>query len=261
MCRLMIEVKALKKVYPTTKAIDGISFHVNAGEIMGLLGSNGAGKSTTIKILAGILRPTSGEVYLAGKDVLRETLQSKKMRGYMPETPHLYENLTGYEFLTFVGRLLDMSHEVIEERIENYSKALELESHLHSLIGTYSKGTRQKITFIMSIMNDPPVLLLDEPTSGLDPRFTRLLKDWILSFRANGNAILLSTHITSVAEDICDRLAIIHRGKIRSMGTVKEILELTSSSSLEEAFVQVVDRAEGRRESDYLISGSAIAQD
>ena len=250
----MIEVKNLVKKYPTTRAIDGISFHVNAGEIIGLLGSNGAGKSTTIKILAGILRPTSGEVYLAGHDVVRETLESKKKRGYMPEAPHLYENLTGYEFLTFVGRLLDMPDDEIQERIENYSSALELDGHLHSLIGTYSKGTRQKITFIMSIINNPPVLLLDEPTSGLDPRFTRLLKDWILSFREAGTAVLLSTHITSVAEDICDRLAIIHRGKIRATGTVEGLLNATAAESLEEAFVQVVDGVEGRKESDYLTS-------
>ncbi len=240
----MIRVNNLRKVYGTTIAIDDISFHVNPGEIMGLLGSNGAGKSTTIKILAGILRPTSGKVFIADHDVRHDTLGSKKMRGYMPEFPILYENLTGYEFLYFVGRLLDISEEEIEEKIMKYSEALELESHIHSLIGTYSKGTRQKITFIMSILNNPPVLLLDEPTSGLDPRFTRLLKVWIRAFQETGTSILISTHITSVAEDICDRVAIIHRGKIRAMGPIDSLLQSTGSNTLEDAFVQVVNSVE-----------------
>ena len=240
----MIEVKGLKKEYRSTLAIDDISFEVAQGEVMGLLGSNGAGKSTTIKILAGILRPTAGEVYLAGTDVRRETLASKRSRGYMPEFPILYENLTGYEFLFYIGRLLDIDEKEIDKRILSYSHALELDHHIHSLIGTYSKGTRQKITFIMSILNPPPVLLLDEPTSGLDPRFTRLLKDWIISFRDSGTSILISTHITSVAEDICDRVAIIHRGKIRAMGQIDTLLQQTGAATLEDAFVQVVDDVE-----------------
>ncbi|MCK4613804.1 MAG: ABC transporter ATP-binding protein, partial [Thermoplasmata archaeon] len=244
----MIEVRDLRKDYHTITAIDGVSFHVDRGEILGLLGSNGAGKSTTIKILAGLLRPTKGGVFLAGYDVIRQTLESKRMRGYMPEFPLLYDNLTGYELLYFIGQLLDMREEEIKERIERYSEAMELEDHLYSLIGTYSKGTRQKITFIMAIMNSPPVLLLDEPTAGLDPRFTRLLKDWILSFRGHGTSILLSTHITAVAEDVCDRVAIIHRGKIRTMGAINDLLNSTGTESLEEAFVQVVDAVEGRDE-------------
>lgn len=248
----MIEVRNLRKEYETTIALEDISFSVEKGEILGLLGSNGAGKSTTMKTLAGILRPTSGDVFIAGHDVIRHTLESKKMRGYMPEFPILYENLTGYEFLFFIGRLLDMDEEIINERIDQYSEAMELEQHLHSLIGTYSKGTRQKITFIMAIMNNPPVLLLDEPTSGLDPRFTRLLKDWILSYHNQGTSILLSTHITAVAEDVCDRVAIIHRGRIRSMGLINDLLNETGSASLEEAFVHVVDSAEGRNEMNYL---------
>lgn len=247
----MIRVNELRKVYRSTVAIDGISFNVSKGEVFGLLGSNGAGKSTTIKILAGILRPSGGEVFVGGYNVRHETLRSKKVRGYMPEFPILYENLTGYEFLYFVGRLLDMEEDVIEERVTRYSEALELESHLHSLIGTYSKGTRQKITFIMAIMDNPPVLLLDEPTSGLDPRFTRLLKDWILAFSENGTSILISTHITSVAEGICDRVAIIHRGKIRAMGKIQSILEATGTQTLEDAFVQVVDSVERGDEQEF----------
>lgn len=239
----MIRVENLRKVYRQTTAVDGITFHVRKGEVVGLLGSNGAGKSTTLKILAALLRPTSGEVILAGHNVRRDPLTSKRMRGYMPEFPILYENLTGYEFLYFTGTLLDMNEEDIRDRITRYSSAMELDQHLHSLIGTYSKGTRQKITFIMSILNTPPVLLLDEPTSGLDPRFSRLLKDWLLNFRDTGTTILISTHITSVAEDICDRVAIIHQGRIRAMGRVDSILESTGTATLEEAFVRVIDAA------------------
>lgn len=240
----MIRVEGLRKLYRSTVAIDDISFNVGKGEVMGLLGSNGAGKSTTIKILAGILRPTSGGVFIADHDVRWETLSSKRMRGYMPEFPILYENLTGYEFLYYVARLLDVNDADIKKRILTYSHALELDHHINALIGTYSKGTRQKITFIMSILNHPPVLLLDEPTSGLDPRFTRLLKDWIMSFKEAGTSILISTHITSVAEDICDKVAIIHRGRIRAMGKIDTLLETTETSTLEDAFVQVVDSVE-----------------
>jgi len=250
----MISVNELRKVYRSTVAIDGISFNVSRGEVFGLLGSNGAGKSTTIKILAGILRPSGGEVEVGGYNVRHDTLRSKKVRGYMPEFPILYENLTGYEFLYFVGRLLDMDDDTIEERVNRFSDALELDSHLHSLIGTYSKGTRQKITFIMAIMNDPPVLLLDEPTSGLDPRFTRLLKDWILSFKESGTSTIISTHITSVAEGICDRVAIIHRGRIRAMGKIESILQVTGTDTLEDAFVQVVDSVERGGEMEFQTS-------
>ena len=192
----------LVKIYDTVHALDGVSFDVNKGEVFGLLGPNGAGKSTCMRIFAGLIRPTYGQAFVNGIDIVQDPLGAKKMMGFLPEFPSLFENLTGREFITMMGMMRGLAKEEVDERIEGFTKALALQDQMDSLLGTYSKGMRQKISFTAAVFHKPPVLILDEPTSGLDPRFGRYIKDIIRLMRTEGHTVLMSTHITTVAEDL-----------------------------------------------------------
>jgi ABC-2 type transport system ATP-binding protein len=217
-----------------------ISFEVHRGEVFGLLGSNGAGKSTTIKMLCGLLKPTRGSVSVAGVDLARKPLQAKAMLGYLPENPVLYDRLTGMEMLELVGALRKLSPRLLRQRAKYYSEALGLGGQMQSEVGTYSKGMRQKLAIAMTLVHDPEVVLLDEPAAGLDPRYTRLLKEWVRNLSQGGHTVLLSTHITEMAASLCDRIAVIDHGRLLSVGTVPELLSSTSSPTLEDAFIRLV---------------------
>jgi len=217
-----------------------ISFEVHRGEVFGLLGSNGAGKSTTIKMLCGLLKPTRGSVSVAGVDLARKPLQAKAMLGYLPENPVLYDRLTGMEMLELVGALRKLSPRLLRQRAKYYSEALGLGGQMQSEVGTYSKGMRQKLAIAMTLVHDPEVVLLDEPAAGLDPRYTRLLKEWVRNISQGGHTVLLSTHITEMAASLCDRIAVIDHGRLLSVGTVPELLSSTSSPTLEDAFIRLV---------------------
>ena len=217
-----------------------ISFEVHRGEVFGLLGSNGAGKSTTIKMLCGLLKPTRGSVSVAGVDLARKPLQAKAMLGYLPENPVLYDRLTGMEMLELVGALRKLSPKLLRQRAKYYSEALGLGEQMQSEVGTYSKGMRQKLAIAMTLVHDPEVVLLDEPAAGLDPRYTRLLKEWVRNLSQGGHTVLLSTHITEMAASLCDRIAVIDHGRLLSVGTVPELLSSTSSPTLEDAFIRLV---------------------
>ncbi len=237
-----VHVSNLRKSYRKTRALQGISFSIRKGEIFGLLGSNGAGKSTAIKIIAGILRPSGGLVFIQGINVQDHPIKAKARLGYLPELPILYEHLTGREFLTMIGQLRGIDDHEIENIITRGVARLELVDFLDGQIGHYSKGMRQKIAFLMATIGTPPVLLLDEPSSGLDPRFNRIIKEWILELQEiHGLTVLLSTHMTDMAESLCDRIAIIDRGRIIATGEVQQILKSQGSRNLEEAFVTLIE--------------------
>jgi ABC-2 type transport system ATP-binding protein len=221
-------------------AVRDISFEVHRGEVFGLLGSNGAGKSTTIKMLCGLLKPTRGSVSVAGVDLARKPLQAKAMLGYLPENPVLYDRLTGMEMLELVGALRKLSPRLLQQRAKYYSEALGLGGQMQSEVGTYSKGMRQKLAIAMTLVHDPEVVLLDEPAAGLDPRYTRLLKEWVRNLSQGGHTVLLSTHITEMAASLCNRIAVIDHGRLLSVGTVPELLSSTSSPTLEDAFIRLV---------------------
>ncbi len=235
-----LEALNLSKFYGSTRALDGVSFSVRKGEVFGLLGPNGAGKSTCMKIFAGILKPSGGSARVMGVDVVKQPVEAKRLLGFLPEFPTLFDNLTGREFLTLVGLLRGMSRDEVDERVGGFAGVLDLEGALDRLLGTYSKGMRQKISFVAAVLSSPPVLILDEPTSGLDPRFARYIKDMIKNLAAGGTTVLLSTHITVVAEELCDRIAIINRGRIVVEGTPAEVVEKTGTETLEEAFIRCV---------------------
>ena len=236
----MIKVNGLTKYYGNKPAAKDITFEVNKGEVFGLLGTNGAGKSTTIKMLCGLLKPTRGSIMIGNVDLNRMPLKAKSMMGYLPENPLIYDKLTGAETLELIGRLRKLSNDMIEQRVKYYAQTLDLGEQIYHEVGTYSKGMRQKLAIAMTLIHDPEMLLLDEPASGLDPRYTKLLKDWIKNLSANGRTILLSTHIIEMAETLCDRIGIIDNGKLMAIGTVNEIQTSTGVRNLEDAFIRLI---------------------
>ncbi len=241
----MIEIKDLRKRYDGFLALKGVSLKVNPGEVFVLLGSNGAGKTTLIKILTGLLKATEGEALIDGVSVWDE-VKSRERFGYMPEHPHLYDRLTAREFLETMGSLKGVNESTVKDRINKLSKGLELDRVIDSEISSYSKGMKQKVLFANSLINNPPNLILDEPTSGLDPRFTRYIKMRIRDQAVKGKTVLMSTHITSITEEIADRVAIIEEGDIVAQGTVGELFERCGCDSLEEVFIEVVNHARSR---------------
>ena len=236
----MIQVNGLTKYYGSRPAAKDITFEVGKGEVFGLLGTNGAGKSTTIKMLCGLLKPTRGSIKIGGIDIQKMPLKAKSMMGYLPENPLIYDRLTGAETLELIGKLRKLSDEMIQQRITYYASTLGLGEQMHNEVGTYSKGMRQKLAIAMTLIPDPDMVLLDEPASGLDPRYTKLLKDWILSLAGNGRTVLLSTHIIEMAESLCTKIAIIDQGKLLAIGTVREIQMSTGVSNLEDAFIRLI---------------------
>ena len=236
----MIQVNGLTKYYGSRPAAKDITFEVGKGDVFGLLGTNGAGKSTTIKMLCGLLKPTRGSIKIGGIDIQKMPLKAKSMMGYLPENPLIYDRLTGAETLELIGKLRKLSDEMIQQRIAYYASSLGLGEQIHNEVGTYSKGMRQKLAIAMTLIHDPGMVLLDEPASGLDPRYTKLLKDWILNLSNNGRTVLLSTHIIEMAENLCTKIAIIDQGKLLAIGTVSEIQMSTGVNNLEDAFIRLI---------------------
>jgi ABC-2 type transport system ATP-binding protein len=237
----------LEKNFGDVIALNDVSFYVNKGEVFGLLGSNGAGKTTALKIFAGLIRPNTGMAYVAGKWVYGNELFVKASIGYLPETPTLYETMTGYELLDLIATLRKMGEKEKEKRIAHLAEVLELEDAMDKQLGTYSKGMRQKMAFATAVIHKPKILLLDEPTAGLDPRFAKLFKSWIREFGRTGTTVVMSTHLTLIAEEICDRVAIISSGKILAVGTVEELKKTYDAQTLEDVFVKVVGGKDWRK--------------
>ncbi|NJE12945.1 ABC transporter ATP-binding protein [Thermococcus sp. LS2] len=237
----MIEVENLTKKFGDKVAVDEISFRVYDGEIYGLLGPNGSGKSTTMKILAGILKPTSGKVLVEGINVAKNPIEVKKIVGYVPETPILYESLTPSELFNFVGSIRGIPKDKLEERVNYLVKAFGIEEYLEQFIGTLSFGTQQKVSLITALLHDPKVLILDEAMNGLDPKSARILRELLLEFKNEGKSIIFSTHILSLAEIICDRIGVIYQGKIIAEGTIEELKEKAHEESLEDVFLKLTE--------------------
>jgi ABC-type multidrug transport system ATPase subunit len=237
----MLETRNLTKAFGKVVAVNDVSLMVNKGELFGLLGTNGAGKTTTMKIFSCLLKPSSGQALVDGLDVVKSPIDVKRRIGYMPEAPPLYDKLTGREFLLLLGRLRAMPPEDLDKQVEYFSKTLELGQFLDMEIGSYSKGMRQRVAFASALLHSPPVLILDEPTAGLDPRFAKLVKGWIRDYVNNGGTVLMSTHVTEVAESLCDRVGVIHLGRIVGLGTPAELRSRTGAGNLEDAFVRLVE--------------------
>jgi ABC-2 type transport system ATP-binding protein len=228
----LIRLVQLTKRYGKFTAVDGIDVVVRSGELFGFLGPNGAGKTTTFRMIAGILQPTSGTVEIGGIDIIRRPLEAKKRLGFIPDRPFVYDKLTGGEFLRFAAALYGQQGPAIERRIDELLELFELSRWKDELTETYSHGMRQKLIISGALVHRPEVIVVDEPMVGLDPKSARLLKDLFRQFVDRGGTVLMSTHTLEVAETMCDRIAIVHGGKIAAHGTMAEVREQTSSENL-----------------------------
>ena len=239
---VVAEAKHVVKRYGTITALDGVTLELKRGEIVGLLGPNGSGKSTLIKVLMGFIPPDSGYVSVLGVDPYEHPDIRAKI-GYVPEEVKLYESLTPKELFDLAARIRRTDTDKYYRMLETLSNALDLRSKLHNLIGSLSKGYRQKVAIALALLHDPEILLLDEPIIGLDPIVARVFKEILMELKRRGKAILFSTHILELAEVICDRIAIIHRGKIILEGTRDEIVEQARErGALEEVFLEVTGK-------------------
>jgi ABC-2 type transport system ATP-binding protein len=233
------------KRYGEKLAVDDVSFQVNAGEIFGFLGPNGAGKSTTIKMIVGLLHPTSGTVKVGGYDVVTQSVQAKAACGYVPDEPNLYAKLTGRELLRFVGDLYGLDRAQTARRSEELLRLFGLVEAGNDTTDTYSHGMKQKTSLAAALVHDPKILILDEPTVGLDPKSARLIKDILRQIADRGAAVMLSTHILEIAQNMCDRIAIINQGKVIASGTMEELRQLgQGESSLEDIFLALTGGTE-----------------
>jgi ABC-2 type transport system ATP-binding protein len=237
---LMIETVGLTKRFGEVVAVDDLSLSVSGGEIFGFLGPNGAGKTTTIRMLVGLLRPTEGQLRVGGLDLASEPLLARAKMAYLPDTPYLYEKLTGREFVHFVGGLYDVPSERVTQRLDDLLPLFSLDDRADDLIEGYSHGMRQKTLLAAALVHDPQVLFLDEPTVGLDPRSARLMRDIFRQLADRGVTVFLSTHILEIAERMCDRIGIIDNGRLIALGTVPELHRLADrSASLEDIFLDL----------------------
>jgi ABC-2 type transport system ATP-binding protein len=247
----MIEARGLTKEFGKFKAVDNVNFKVESGELFAFLGPNGAGKTTTIKMLAGLLIPSSGEALLSGISVHDNPVEAKKLIGFVPDEPNIYDKLTLREFLDFVADIYRMDRERAREIAEYYLEIFELTDRQDELMQGYSHGMRQKANIIAAMIHDPQVIFLDEPTVGLDPRSARLIKDILKKLTKEGKTVFMSTHILEIAEEMADRVGIIQKGQLKFVGTVEELaMAQGSKGSLEELFLQLT----GSEEDKELIS-------
>jgi len=241
---LMIQAEGLTKRFGDTLAVDDLTLGVRRGEIFGFLGPNGAGKTTTLRMLTGLLRPSAGSIEIGGFDLSVNPIAARSIMAYLPDTPYLYDKLTGREFVHFTAGLYRIPAERVERRMAELLPLFDLESRADDLIEGYSHGMRQKTLMLAALVHDPKVLFLDEPTVGLDPRSARLMRDIFQQLAARGATVMLSTHILEIAERMCDRLAIIHEGRLIAQGTVDELRSIArSNETLEDIFLEVTGGA------------------
>lgn len=237
----MIVLRDLVKRYGDFVAVNGISLQVEQGEIFGFLGVNGAGKTTTLRMLTGVLQPTSGSISIGGVDLLSSPEEAKAITGYIPDRPYLYNRLTAREYLRFVADLHNVSRERSAPRIAELLQQYALADWEDDLIEGFSHGMKQRLAMCAALVHEPKVLIVDEPMVGLDPHGARLLKRTFREYAERGMSILLSTHSLNVAEELADRLAILHRGSIITTGTLSEVRSHVgqSEAGLEEIFLQI----------------------
>jgi len=246
--KVVIHTERLSKYYgkgSKIKAVDELDLEVYEGETFGLLGPNGAGKTTTVRLLNCIIKPTGGTATVNGYDIVKEETEVKRVTGLLAESPGLYEKLSAYEFLEFMGALYDVPNNILTERIDDLLKLFGLHDRRDHLLEGYSRGMKQKILIASALIHDPPILFLDEPTSMLDPRAALMVKDLIKKLADTaGKTIFICSHILPVVEELCDRIGIINQGRLIALGTVDEIIAQTKTETLEEAFIAITGGVE-----------------
>ena len=241
----MIELQDVSKSYNkgAVRAVDRLTLTVRPGEIFGFLGPNGAGKTTTIKMIVGILKPDAGRILIDGRDNQLQALATKAVTAYVPDEPEIYERLTGLEYLNFIGDVYGVAKKERLERIERWLEAFELRKAVGDPIQTYSHGMRQKIVLTGALLVDPRIFVLDEPMVGLDPRSAHQLKEAMRDHCDKGGTLFFSTHVMEVAERLCDRIGIIHHGRLAADGTLDELRrQAKDTASLENIFLELTEK-------------------
>jgi ABC-2 type transport system ATP-binding protein len=237
----MIKLTNLTKKYSNIVAVDNLNLHILKGEIFGFIGPNGAGKTTTIKMLGGILEPTSGKIEICGIDIKDEPESAKRKIGFIPDRPYLYEKLTGMEFLKFTADLYNVDEEVFEKESQDSLNMFSLSDWSDELIESYSHGMKQRLIMAAALIHSPDVIVVDEPMVGLDPLAIKMVKELFRRLAAEGVTIFMSTHTLKVAEEVCDRIGIIHKGSMIAAGTISDLKDKAQSAEadLEEVFIKL----------------------
>ncbi len=238
----MITLSELTKDYGTTVAVDKLSLTVNGGEIYGFIGPNGAGKTTTMRMMGGILAPTSGSIVIGGVDMARNPVEGKRMIGFVPDRPFLYEKLTGMEFLEFSAHLYNVRRSLFPEKAKRLLQQFALWTWADELIEAYSHGMKQRLIIAAALLHDPQILIIDEPMVGLDPEAVHMVKDILKDLAARQTTIFVSTHTLSIAEDLCHRIGLIHKGTLLAEGSLKELKQIArlGEARLEEVFLTII---------------------
>jgi ABC-2 type transport system ATP-binding protein len=242
MSQLAVELRNVTKCYNSDLvAVNGLNLTIKQGEVFALLGPNGSGKSTTLKMLMGLVSPTSGSVNVLGIDVQQNPVEVKRLVGYVPESPSIYEFLTGIEYLDFIGDVYGMSADEKQQRITEYLKALQLDGREGDMINSYSDGMKKKIALISAFIHKPKLLILDEPLNALDPRSARIVKDILAGLKAQGVTTIITTHVLEIAQAFSDQIAIMYKGNLLALGNMDELQQKASlpGSGLEDIFLKL----------------------
>lgn len=237
----MIDVKGVSKTYNgKIKAIDDVSLKIENGEIVGFIGLNGAGKTTLIKMMTGILKMDNGSIKINGHDIVKDSLEAKKCIGYISDNPDMFLRLTGIEFINLIADIYNIPKSVRKKRIIDLTSKFDIYDLLDKPMQGYSHGNRQKMMVVAALVHNPKVWILDEPMVGLDPRSALVLKNMMKEHASNGNTVFFSTHVLEVAEKLCDKVAIIDRGKIIYYGTLEDLKKKYKRKDLESLFMEVI---------------------
>ena len=247
----MIKTYNLTKSYGRITALNNLNLEVKNGEIFGFLGPNGAGKTTTLRIIGGLIQPTSGTATVGDYDILNDPVSARRIIGFIPDRPFLYLKLTGEEFLRFIAQIWELGNREADQEIDRLLELFELTAWRNELVESYSHGMRQRLVMASALLHKPRTIIIDEPFVGLDPKATRLVKDIFRDYRKQGCSLLISTHTLSVAEEISDRIGIIHLGSLIAVGTAVELKQRVGSGDeqLEEIFLKLTSppEAAGRK--------------
>lgn len=235
----MLNIKNVTKVYSQgKKAVEDLVLDIGEGEIFGFIGPNGAGKTTTLKMITGIIAPTSGEIHIDGHSIRTDAVAAKKGFTFVPDHPEVYDAIKGIDYLNFIADMYEVSKQDRKERIERYTKMFQIDDALTQTINAYSHGMRQKLMICGALLPKPKLFILDEPHVGLDPHSAKVLKDLMKEHCESGGTVLFSSHVLEVVENLCDRVAIIHKGKLIACGSLEEIKQ-DRTVSLEEIFLEM----------------------
>lgn len=240
----MLEVRNLTKFYSGVAAVRDVSFTVRPGEVLGYLGPNGSGKTTTVNMIIGLLEPTGGKVLYEGRDIQEDLVGFRRRLGYVPEEPNLYPFLSGREYLELVGRLRGMGERLLAQKIDGFLELFSLAGAADQSIGAYSKGMRQKILISAALLHDPSLLIFDEPLSGLDVTTAIVFRHLVEALAAKGKIVLYSSHVLEVVEKICSAVVVLYQGRAVAHDSVARLRDLMALESLEAVFSELVEQAD-----------------